>query len=142
MSKTMRTALAGATVLAVGAPVAATVSTPIAATAATSQTYVYTNGMGALWSGAQVRPGRIVFGAQYEMRRLRWFTWRSLDATGRGHFSEGSCIDAPCYSYNAHVKLYYVKVHNGRKYFAWIRITATGHRTRQLQFSGGRWHTR
>ena len=102
---------------------------------ATSRTVVYASGMTCHWRGPAVRPREIAFGAHYDVAYLRWSTWGSLSATGRGHyFGFGS--------YNANVKLYFVKVHSGQKYFEWIRITAGGHRTRQLQYSGGCWNTR
>lgn len=106
-----------------------------APTAVTSRTVVYTDGMACHWRGPAVRPRGIAFGALYDVARISWFTWRSLDATGRGHYYGFG-------SYNANIKLYYVKVHNGHRYFAWIRITARGHPTRQLQYLGGCWHTR
>ena len=114
-----------ALIAAVGAGGATAVEAPPAA--ATASTVVYVCGMGGYWQCPQVRPDEIAFGAHYAVAYLRWSAWRTLYATGRGHFYDGSCIDAPCYSYNANVKLYYVKVHNGRKYFAWMRITALHH---------------
>ena len=55
-------------------------------------------------------------------------------AYGRGHYYGFG-------SYNAGVKLYDVKTHHGRRYFAWTRITAAGHRTRYLSYNGY-WRTR
>jgi hypothetical protein len=103
--------------------------------AAASRTVVYVCGMAGHWQCPQVRPDEIGFGALYDVANISWSTWRSLSATGHGHYYGFG-------SYNANVKLYYVKVHNGHRYFAWIRITARGHRTRYLQYSSGTWHTR
>jgi hypothetical protein len=102
---------------------------------ATSRTVVYTDGMACRWQGPAVRPTEIGFGAHYDVAALSWSAWGPLEATGRGHYYGFG-------SYNAKVKLYYVKVHNGQKYFEWIRITASGHPTRQLEYSGGCWYTR
>jgi hypothetical protein len=123
---------------AVGAGGASAAEAPAAA--ATS-TVVYVCGMTGYWQCPQARPGEIAFGAHYDLVSLRWTAWRALDATGHGHFYAGSCIDAPCYSYNANVKLYYVKAHDGHRYFAWLRITARHHATRRLHYYGGFWHT-
>ena len=128
-----------ALISAVGAGAATAVEAPSAA--ATTSTVVYACGMAGYWRCPEVRPHEIAFGAHYAVAYLRWSTWKALYATGHGHFYDGSCIDAPCYSYNANVKLYYVKAHSGSKYYAWIRITARHHATRQLHYYGGFWHT-
>jgi|HubBroStandDraft_2_1064218.scaffolds.fasta_scaffold604230_1 hypothetical protein len=121
-----------ALIAAIGAGGAGAVEAPVAAA---SQTVVYTFGMACHWQGPAVRPGEIGFGAHYDVANLHWSTWRPLSATGRGHYYGFG-------SYNANVKLYRVKVHNGQKYFAWISITSRGHPNRYLQYSGGCWYTR
>jgi hypothetical protein len=104
------------------------------ASAATS-TGVYVCGLGRQWSCRSVRPTDIVFGAHYAVERLSWSSWASASAQGRGHYYGFG-------SYEANVTLYSVKAHSGRRYYSWIKIAASGHKTRFLQYSGGYWHTR
>jgi hypothetical protein len=111
------------------------ISSNIPASAASSRTYVYAAGMGGLWRGPVIRPRNVAFGAHYAVERLSWSRWSAGSAYGRGHyFGFGS--------YEANVRVYDVKVHNGRRYFSWIKIAERGHRTRYLKYSGGFWHTR
>jgi hypothetical protein len=117
----------------VAALVGGTIAGALPASAA-SRTAVYACGMSGLWVCPSVRPGEIAFGARYDVARLRWSTWSSGIAYGRGHYYGFG-------SYNARVKLYDVKTHHGRRYFAWIKITAAGHRTRYLSYNGY-WRTR
>jgi len=119
-------------VAAIGAGVLGAAEVPATAT---SQTVVYADGMACHWQGPAVRPREIAFGALYDVAYISWSAWTPLYATGRGHYYGFG-------SYNANVKLYYVKSHSGQKYFEWIRISAPGHPTRQLQYSGGCWYTR
>jgi hypothetical protein len=119
--------------LAVGlAVLAGGVSTAAAPASAAPSTVVYACGK---WSCRSVRPPEIGFGAHYDVARLSWSNWASSSAHGRGHYYGFG-------SYAANVTLYDVKVHNGHRYFSWIKIAASGHKTRYLQFSGGFWDTR
>ncbi|HWG65316.1 MAG TPA: hypothetical protein VG253_26835 [Streptosporangiaceae bacterium] len=90
--------------------------------------------MGSRWGCPTVRPGEIAFGALYDVARIKWSSWSARTAYGRGHYYGFG-------SYKANVKLYDVKTHRGRRFFAWIKITASGHKTRYLSFDGF-WHTR
>jgi hypothetical protein len=113
----------GAAVIA-AAPASAAVSTSVYACNA--------------WSCRSVRPAEIGFGAHYDVAALSWSGWGSGTAHGRGHF-----YGSPTFGYGgASVTLYDVRVHNGHRYFSWIKITAPGHATRYLQYSGGFWTTR
>jgi hypothetical protein len=107
----------------------------VPASASSSRTYVYAAGMGGLWQGPAIRPGNIAFGAHYAVEGMSWSDWSSRTAYGRGHYYGFG-------SYGAKVKLYDVKIHHGRRYFAWIKIAKHGHKTRYLKYSGGYWHTR
>ncbi len=102
--------------------------------AASSRTVAYACDMGTRWGCPSVRPREIGFGAHYDVASMRWSTWSRRSAYGRGHYYGFG-------SYHAHVKLYDVKTHHGRRYFSWIKITASGHRTRYLSYNG-HWHTR
>jgi hypothetical protein len=95
-------------------------------------TAVYARGMSGSWACPSVRPGEIAFGAHYDVARISWSGWGSSSAHGRGHYYGSG-------SYNASVTLYDVKAHNGRRYFSWIKIAASGHRTRYLQYTGRLW---
>jgi hypothetical protein len=106
----------------------------VPASAATN-TAVYVCGQGGHWTCRSVRPGDITFGAHYAVERLSWSSWSSASAHGRGHYYGFG-------SYGANVTLYNVKIHSGRRYFSWIKIAASGHKARFLQYSGGQWHTR
>lgn len=107
----------------------------VPASASSTRTYVYASGMGGLWQGPAIRPREIAFGALYDVDSMAWSKWSSSTAYGRGHYYGFG-------SYQANVKLYDVKIHHGRRYFSWIKITKRGHKTRYLKYSGGYWHTR
>lgn len=107
----------------------------VPASASSSRTYVYAAGMGGLWHGTAIRPREIAFGALYDVGGLAWSSWSAGTAYGRGHYHGFG-------SYEASVKLYDVKIHHGRRYFSWIKITKHGHKTRYLKYSEGYWHTR
>lgn len=98
----------------------------VAANAATSPA-VYVNGMGAAWSGAKIRPSEIAFGAHYDVASLHWTRWEASSAFGHGHYYGFG-------SYNAAITLAVVRTHDGRKYFAQIKIAESGHPTRYLHY--------
>lgn len=97
----------------------------VPASASSSRTYVYASGMGGLWRGPAIRPREIAFGALYDVESISWSKWSSSTAYGRGRYYGFG-------SYQANVKLYDVKIHRGRRYFSWIKITRRGHKTRYL----------
>lgn len=101
---------------------------------ASSRTVVYACGMGPSWGCPSVRPGEIAFGALYDVAHISWSSWSARSAYGRGHYYGFG-------SYKANVKLYDVKIHHGRRFFSWIKITARGHKTRYLSYNGY-WQTR
>ena len=125
-----------AATLALGVvPVGVAVSAAAAAPTGIARTYVYAAGMSGLWQGPAVSPRNIAFGARYAVEGLSWSSWSSGSAYGRGHYYGFG-------SYQAGVKLYGVRTHDGRRYFSWIKITRHGRKTRYLQYAGGYWHTR
>jgi hypothetical protein len=123
--------------LALAAAVAGAVTAALAAgpASAAARTVVYICGMAGHWTCPAVRPAEIGFGARYDVDGLSWPSWGTGSAHGRGHYYGFG-------SYNATVTLYGVRVYHGQRYFSWIRITASHHKTRYLQYSGGLWHTR
>jgi hypothetical protein len=128
-----------ATLIAAMALIAgAGVATNGRASASNRRTYAYACGMGSRRGCPTVRPGEIAFGALYDVTHVRWSSWGSGSAFGRGHFFGGR--GGP--SFNAYIALYDVKTRNGRRYFSWIKIAAPGHKTQRLQYSGGLWRTR
>lgn len=86
------------------------------------------------WRGPAVRPAEIGFGAHYDVANIHWWTWSRTTAYGRGHYYGFG-------SYRARIKLYRVRLHNGRHFFSRIRIRASGHPTRYLAYYSGTWHT-
>jgi hypothetical protein len=106
----------------------------VPASAGSGRTYLYAAGMGGLWRGPAIRPRDVAFGAHYAVERLSWSRWSAGSASGRGHYYGFG-------SYEANVRAYDVKVHDGRRYFSWLKITDHGRRTRYLKYSDGFWHT-
>jgi hypothetical protein len=123
-------------ILALGTAVGSVgIVSAVPASARSIRTYVYALGMGGLWQGPAIRPREIAFGARYDVDALSWSEWSVGVAYGRGHYYGFG-------SYEANIKLYDVKIHHGRRYFSWIRISKHGHKTRYLKYSAGYWHTR
>jgi hypothetical protein len=123
--------------LALAAAVAATMTAALAAdpASAASRTVVYACGMAGHWTCPAGRPAEIGFGAHYDVDALSWSSWGTGSAQGNGHYYGFG-------SYNATVTLYDAQVHHGQRYFSWIEIAASHHKTRYLQYAGGLWHTR
>ena len=116
-------------ILALGVvPVGVAGGAAAAAPAGSGRTYVYAAGMGGLWQGPAVSPRNIAFGAHYAVEGLSWSGWSSGSAYGRGHYYGFG-------SYQAGVKLYGVRTHDGRRYFSWIKISHHGRKTRYLQYA-------
>jgi len=108
-------------------------SGPLAAQAA-SAPVVYTCGMGPHWGCPAVRPRTMVFGAHFELAGMSWVRWDSGSAFGHAtvFYPWGYRRDA--------VTLAFVRTHNGRRYFAQVKVVSAGHPTKYVHMTGsGLW---
>ena len=122
--------------------VAATMSAGTAAAARTASAgavpVVY-NGGGGSWDSLGVRPPVIVLGADYDVQKLSWSRWTARSAHGAGELLDCAGVGGPCIRYRAGMTLFDVKTHHGTRYFATMKITGNGHKTRWLVMSHGGW---
>ena len=155
-------AIAGAAVMAATALGTATASAApasvtqqvVAVSSHRSLPKVQTNGMGGSWHrpGWMVRPGGIVFGALYEIHRIRWSHWTNRWAHGQGRLLACAGAAGPCVRSVVTIHLWNVHSHSGPgRYFKDVKYTGThsldpisgGHgRSRFLYISGGVWAIR
>lgn len=136
-----RIAAAGALMAAAAGCAAASVSPPPAPThRPASEAAVpagrlpglYLGLMAGPWYGPVVRPRTLLLGADWSVGFLRWTQWSRWRADGRGLY--GSCQGAggPCDYFWATIAASHVRVHNGRRYFAVMKITGRHERVEWL----------
>jgi hypothetical protein len=109
-----------------------------APTAPARKVPVVYQGMGH-WSGPSVRPHHLLLGADTDVSRLTWSSWKQGVARGHGRYLACAGAQGPCVHYWGHLRLTHVKVHNGKRYFATLRLSSKGHRTRWLVMRSGSW---
>jgi hypothetical protein len=124
---------------------AATMSAGAAATAQTASAsalpVVYAGGQGP-WDNLGVRPHVILLGADYDVQKLSWSRWTARSAHGDGKLLDCAGAGGPCVKYRAGMTLSHVKTHHGTQYFATMKITGKGRKTRWLVMSHGSWRPR
>jgi hypothetical protein len=127
------------------AGIMALAATMSAGTAATAQTaspdtlpVVYAGGQGP-WDNLGVQPHLILLGADYDVQKLSWSGWTARSAHGDGKLVDCAGAAGPCIKYRAGMTLSDVKTHHGTRYFATMKITGKGHKTRRLVMSHGSW---
>jgi hypothetical protein len=108
---------------------------------ASARTVAYnTTGTGP-WNHPATRPAKILAPgyAPWGVRFLSWSSWKPSSASGHGqafgYFNSECCVT----KYPANIKLYDVKMHLGKSYFAKMEISARGHKTIWLSMHRGAW---
>jgi hypothetical protein len=86
--------------------------------------------MAGSWYGPSVRPRTLDLGADWTINNLRWTNWGQQSAAGHGHYGECAGARGPCGYFQATVTVWRVRVHDGARYFATMRITG-GHQKAQ-----------
>ena len=130
-----KTVTAGVATLALGgmaattAASAAPVST-IAPTAAAKHLPVLYAAMGQAWYSNGVRPRSIALGALWTVRKMSWSHWNSSSAYGSGKEVTGGYDSKGQFTYRwwVRITLTDVKYHNGRPYYAKMKMV--GHAPR------------
>ena len=96
-------------------------------------------GDGGTWASPHVRPHLILLGADYDAQKLSWTRWTARSAHGEGKLLDCAGAGGPCIRYRAGMTFFNVKTHHGTRYFAMMKITGNGHKTRWLVMSHGGW---
>jgi hypothetical protein len=99
--------------------------------------------MGGSWHSTWgVRPRITAFSSFYEIRRIRWSSWTSSNAYGRGHLVACAGAAGPCHNGVVNSHLYAVHSHSGPgRYFSNLRYS--GSHARHLWItSRGYWNWR
>lgn len=136
-------AIAGA---ALSAAIAVGTVTGLAAPASAAALPVaYAQGMGPLWAGPAVRPAEIVGGARWGFagpgnlnrpRPVHWTHWTARSAYGSGQFFAGDTRPPGNVDYLADIALTDVQHHGHVAYFQDATITAKGHKTVHMTYTG------
>jgi hypothetical protein len=139
MKITMARVLPAAGIMALAAILSA--GTAFAAPAAsTGRLPVVYQGAGGSWESPAVRPHTTLLGADYDVGKLSWSRWTARSAHGEGKLVDCAGAGGPCTTYRAGMTLFDVKTHHRTRYFATMKITGKGHKTRWLVMSrGGSW---
>ena len=139
MKITMARVLPAAGIMALAAILSA--GTAFAAPAAsTGRLPVVYQGAGGSWESPAVRPHTTLLGADYDVGKLSWSRWTARSAHGEGKLVDCAGAGGPCTTYRAGMTLFDVKTHHRTRYFAVMKITGKGHKTRWLVMSrGGSW---
>jgi hypothetical protein len=119
----------GATTAASAAP-----AHPAATAARHSLPKVQPAGMAPGQGSWKIRPGAVYFGAEYGIRHIRWTSWTSKSAWGKGTLDDG-LTQAPT---QVKVHLWNVHRHSGPgRYFRYPRYT--GRNSAFLHINDGVW---
>jgi hypothetical protein len=128
--------LVGATAL--GVALAAATSAVVTSAPAAPLPVIY-SGMGGRWANAAVRPHEFVLGARYYMEGMTWSRWAASSALGRGEQIACAGEAGPCDNYPVTVTLINVQRHDGRAYYAAMKVGGSGHKAYRLVMRGGAW---
>jgi hypothetical protein len=139
--------LAAALAAVAGLAVAAMLSAgdPAASASAAPKVYVVTQSMGCCYLDPAIKPRTIVLGSEWGVGAdfgagiprgpMHWTTWSASKGYGTGEF--WAALFPGQEFYPARVTLTNVKVHDGRRYFATMKIAANGRTTIWLEMKGG-----
>jgi hypothetical protein len=104
-------------------------------------------GMGPAWSAPRIEPRPFTLGLEWGVgwpggqgipgHTMHWSTWSRSKGYGTGEF--WAALFPGVEYYYARVTLTNVKVHDGRRYFATMKIAANGRKTIWLKMRGGIW---
>lgn len=139
MRKTAALVAGGAAAVATAAGI---VPAATATGASAASLPVIYSGMGGRWANAAVRPHKFVLGAFYYMHDMSWSRWTGTGAVGRGKQVACAGASGPCNNYRVTITLTSVKLHNGRKYFATMKVAGAGHKTYVMVMRNGFWQRR
>ncbi|HYK32042.1 MAG TPA: hypothetical protein VEV63_08770 [Streptosporangiaceae bacterium] len=93
---------------------------------------IYLGAMAGPWYGPSVRPSSLPLGADWSIDRLRWTHWSRRRADGRGYFVACQGADGPCDNFWVTIAASHVLRHDGRRYFALMKITGRHQRVEWL----------
>lgn len=135
----MAAVIAGVAALGFGLVPVASRAASAPARSVTSLPVIY-SGMGGTWANASVRPRLFVLGALYYMESMSWSRW--TDSGALGHGKQIACAGAagPCDNYRVTITLTHVARHDGRRYYATMKIAGKRHKTYWLVMRDGWWH--
>ena len=85
---------------------------------------IYLGAMAGPWYGPSVRPSSLLLGADWNILKLRWADWSPTRAYGHGLYDActGPAGTPPCDKFSAAITVTHVRKHDGRQYFAIMKI--------------------
>jgi hypothetical protein len=75
------------------------------------------------WAGPKVRPRALLLGADWTIAKIRWKHWTRRHADGRGYQYACQGAGGPCHNFWVRIRVWHVRKHHGRRYFAIMKMT-------------------